>query len=463
MRLLGSKWTRAIGLSACLLSLLLWNQGCTGRDEQTDAHETPVRKRIRVAHACLQTVRPVLETFGTLVYQSKADIYPGIDGTIESVLVEEGQRVYEGQTLAMFSKERLLTNSEQIEAVVASKQALLSLAEERLREGKRAVEARLLEIQKAKADLAQRETEYNNISNIYSNKKRVHEAGGISSGELEALRTQFVAAQMELIRAGKDLEIQQIGFRNEDILAAGLKVPEEDQQRRMVFTDINTRMLLAEQRVAEAELGAARAELRRVTMMLEETVVEAPIEGIVGMRFVEVGEKAGRDTLLFTLFNTDTVYAQVEVAESDLIGLRAGQEADVRFDADIQQTIEGKVELISPYINPQTRTARVRVSLDNSRGDYIPGMFARVRIYTGETKEQVTVPHQAVLTDPQALPSGDGVVHVVRNNRVFRQEVVVGQRFGDSVVILKGLAEGETVVLDSSLGLQDGTDVEVVR
>ncbi len=279
---------------------------------------------------------------------------------------------------------------------------------------------------------------------------------------METLRTRLVAAQMELVRAEKNLEIQQIGFREEDILAAGLKVPVEDLQRQMVFADINTRMLLAERRVAEAELGAARAELRRVMMMLEETVVEAPIEGIVGMRFVEVGEKAGRDTLLFTLFNTDTVYAQVEVAESDLIGLRAGQEADLRFEADLQQTVQGKIELIAPYINPKTRTARVRISLDNSRGDYIPGMFARVRIFTGEAKEQVTVPHQAVLTDPQALPAGNAVVYVVRNERAFRQEVVVGQRVGDSVVILEGLKEGEAVVLDSSLGLRDGTDVEVV-
>ena len=453
---------RMIALSACFLSLLLLNQGCADRNEQPGAYETQVRKKIRVVHSCLQTVRPFLETFGTLVYHSKADIYPGIDGTIESVPVEEGQRVSKGQALALFSKERLLTNHDQIEAEVASKQALLYLAEERLLEGKKAVEAKVLEIQKAKADLAQREAEYNNISKIYSNKKRVHEAGGISTGELETLRTRLVAAQMELVRAEKNLAIQQIGFRNEDILAAGLKVPVEDLQRQMVFADINTRMLLAERRVAEAELGAARAELRRVMMMLEETVVEAPIEGIVGMRFVEVGEKAGRDTLLFTLFNTDTVYAQVEVAESDLIGLRAGQEADLRFEADLQQTVQGKIELIAPYINPKTRTARVRISLDNSRGDYIPGMFARVRIFTGEAKEQVTVPHQAVLTDPQALPAGNAVVYVVRNERAFRQEVVVGQRVGDSVVILEGLKEGEAVVLDSSLGLRDGTDVEVV-
>jgi multidrug efflux pump subunit AcrA (membrane-fusion protein) len=89
-------------------------------------------------------------------------------------------------------------------------------------------------------------------------------------------------------------------------------------------------------------------------------------------------------------------------------------------------------------------------------------MFTRVRIFTGEAKEQVTVPHQAVLTDPQALPAGNAVVYVVRNERAFRQEVVVGQRVGDSVVILEGLKEGEAVVLDSSLGLRDGTDVEVV-
>lgn len=184
-------------------------------------------------------MRPVLETFGTLVYQSKADIHPGLDGTIEAVLVEEGQNVVKGQTLALFSHDKFVASREQIEAEVASKQALLSLAEEKLREGRLAVEARILEIQKAEAELAESQAEFDNISQIYSNKLRLYDAGGISEGELQSLHTRLVAARMELVRVKTDLEIRRIGFRDRDILAAGREIPTEESSRRETLAEIN--------------------------------------------------------------------------------------------------------------------------------------------------------------------------------------------------------------------------------
>jgi RND family efflux transporter MFP subunit len=447
---------------AGLLCLLLMSPGCTGENEQAAAVYHPLQQ-VRVACCELRTVRPALETFGTLVYRSKADIYPGIDGTIEQVAVEEGQEVSAGQVLARFSTELLLTSREQIEAEVDSKRAMVALAQEKLRGGRRAVEARVLEIQKAEAELAQRKAEFENISQVYANKIRLYEAGGISAGELEALRTRFVTARLELTRAERDLDIRRIGFRDRDITAAGLKVPTAAQQRLEVLAEINTGMLAAELRVAEAELGAAQAELRRIVMMLQDTVVRAPIAGIVGMRFIEAGEKADRSSLLFTLFRTDTMYAQAEVTEEDLSRLRVAQEAELLFEGEAQRRATGRVELISPYINPQSRTARVRVRLDNPDGTLVPGMFTRIRVFTAEAAQRPVIPSLAVLDGPEASAPDGAAVFVVRNGRLFRREVRAGRREGDFTVILQGLEPGETVVLDASAGLQEGTEVEVLQ
>jgi RND family efflux transporter MFP subunit len=417
---------------------------------------------VKVGYSYTQVVRPALETFGTLVYHSKADIYPGIEGTVEQVLAEEGQLVARGQTLVLLSPDRLLTSRDQIEAEVASKQALLALADEKLREGGYAVEARVLEIQKAKAALSRTQAEFDNIAQIYANKKRLFEAGGVSEGELQALHTRFVAAQSELSRARKDLEIKQIGFRDRDISAAGMALPKDEQSRLKVLGQLNTGMLAAERRVAQAELGAAQAELRRIVLMLAETEVRAPINGVVGMRFVELGEKVDRDTLLMTLFDTDIVYAQAEVAEADLRTLRMGQETELLFQGADEPEVRGKVALISPYIDPKARTARVRVRVDNSAGYYIPGMFVRIRIFTGDDEERITVPGRAIVTNSETLSAGRAIVFVVRNSRAFRREVERGQREGERVVILSGLAPGEAVVLDAAGDMRDGTDVEVI-
>jgi membrane fusion protein (multidrug efflux system) len=221
-------------------------------------------------------------------------------------------------------------------------------------------------------------------------------------------------------------------------------------------------MLEAERLVAQAELGAAEAELRRVEMMLDDAEVRAPINGIVGRRYVEVGEKVDLDTLLLTLFNTDTVYAQIDVTEADLRTLQIGQEAELRFDDGAETKTRGQVELISPYIDPKTRTARVRVRIDNSAGTFIPGMYARIRIFVGEEEQLVTVPQRAVVTNAENLPAGKAMVFLVRNSRVFRREVDQGQREGEWVVILSGLEPEEAIVLDATPGLRDGTEVEVL-
>jgi RND family efflux transporter MFP subunit len=181
------------------------------------------------------------------------------------------------------------------------------------------------------------------------------------------------------------------------------------------------------------------------------------------MRLVEVGEKAGRDTLLLTLFNTETVYAQAEVAEADLRKLRVGQEAELRFEGETGSETRGRVELISPYIDPRARTARVRVQVDNSAGAYIPGMFVRVRIFVGEAEERVTVPRKAIVTNAETLPVGKAIVFLVRNSRTFRREVDQGQQEGERVVILAGLEAGEAVVLDANPGMRDGMEVEVLQ
>ena len=453
------------GLFSTLVTILcvaLTVSGCAAKEEQSSAYSSSVVRTVRVDYSRTQNVRPALDTFGILIYHSKVDIYPGIEGTVERILVEEGQRVTAGQTLLLFSKDRLLTSREQVEAQVASKRALLSLAEEKLREGKNAVEARILEIQKAEAELSQAQAEFDNIAKIYSNKEKLFEAGGVSEGELQSLHTGFIAARMELSRSEKELEIKRIGFRDQDLLAAGFTVPGNQQQRIRMLTKINTGMLEAERRVAKAELGAVNAELRRITMLLGDAEVRAPIDAIVGMRFVEVGEKADRDTLLLTLFNTETVYAQVEVSEADLRRLRVGQEAELVFEGETEPKTRGKVELISPYIDPKARTARVRVHVDNSGGTYMPGMFVRVRIFVGEAVQRVTVPQQAIITNAETLPAGKALVYMVRNCRAFGREVDPGQKEGDRVVIVDGLEAGEAIVLDPTPGMKDGMEVEIL-
>jgi multidrug efflux pump subunit AcrA (membrane-fusion protein) len=98
--------------------------------------------------------------------RTKADIYPSQEGILEDIYVEEGERIEEGQLLAVLSKEKLLLAREQAEAGVESKRSLLSLAEEKLKEGYRSIDARLLSLEKTQAEIDQRRIEFNRLPGV---------------------------------------------------------------------------------------------------------------------------------------------------------------------------------------------------------------------------------------------------------------------------------------------------------
>lgn len=414
-----------------------------------------LRPEVRTLVARKDSVQPQFTSFGTVVQHSKADVYATSEGSIERHLVEEGMRVQRGQLLAQLDRTKLLIRRQEAEAEVESKRALLQLAGQKLSQGRRDVEARLIAIENSEAELAQKQTECAHIAALYENKKKLYEAGGISLEELEAVKTQYAGSETGLVQARGDLAIRKIGFRLEDITAAGYTPPLEEEQRREILMTINTGMLEAEKRVTEAELNSALSQLAAIDLLLEETAVRAPISGIIGVRYLDDGEKATPRERLFTIFNTDRVYVQVDVSEKDLGQIRAGQEASVSLDPAPGLTVEGVVKLIAPYLNPETRTTRVRIEIENSAGLLIPGSFVRVRIITGAAEQRVVLPRSAVLLDER----GENFVFVVRDDRLFKQTVVLSSGPPEQSVIREGIAEGEIICREPSPAYTDGMEV----
>lgn len=436
-----------------LLSLLIF-PCCRNRQQAEISRPLP---EVRTLIARRESVQPRLLLFGTVVQHSKADVFAAGEGRIESLLVEEGDRVARGQILTRLERTRLLIRRREAEAEVESKRALLQLTQQKLIQGKRDVEARLIAIENARAELAQRQTECAHIAVLYENKKQLFEAGGVSLEDLEAVKTSYAGAENELAKARGDLAIQEIGFRAEDIRAAGYELPATEVQRRELLTEINTGTLQAERRVSEAELSSALAQLEAIDLLLEETAVRAPIAGIVGARYREEGEKTSPRERLFTILNTDLVYVQVDVSEKDLHRIKTGQRAAVKLDRAPDLSIPGEVKLISPYLDPETRTGRVRIEIANKDGTLTPGSFVRLSIVTGSVQERIVLPRSAVLLDER----GESYVFVLRDNRLFKQGVELADASPEQALVIRGIDEGEIICGEPSPAYSDGMEVAV--
>jgi RND family efflux transporter MFP subunit len=207
----------------------------------------------------------------------------------------------------------------------------------------------------------------------------------------------------------------------------------------------------ANQRTAAANLQAARAGLGETRTRLSQTVVRAPVSGLITARSVVKGQIVPAGQELFRMTREGRLELDAQVPETDLPLVRAGQSAEVAGDQ--VGTVTGRVRVVTPQVDPQTRLGLARIALPAGSG-FRPGMFARARIDAGAA-EAVTVP-QASLIYREGRP---GVFVVGQGDVVRYRPVVAGERLGDLVAVQAGLTAGERVVMQGAGFLVEGDKV----
>lgn len=151
--------------------------------------------------------------------------------------------------------------------------------------------------------------------------------------------------------------------------------------------------------VARAKSGLDRAEitLRRAEFDLGNTALTAPFAGRVANVPVDEGDHVAAGEELLSVVDIDPILVQVQVVESELRWLERGAGATVALSALPDSAFQGRIRSINPVIDPETRTARVTVMLDNPDGQILPGMFARVSLEGRSFENRIMVPPEAIV------------------------------------------------------------------
>ena len=178
---------------------------------------------------------------------------------------------------------------------------------------------------------------------------------------------------------------------------------------------------------------------RRVPMAI---TWSSPRDGLVLQRTAVEGMKAAAGDTLFRIGDISTMWVLADVPERDLANVRVGQAATVRLRSAPGRTFSGKVGVIYPQVNPETRATRVRIELPNPDGTLLPDMYADVEIATGDAKPVVAVPDDAVIDTGERQ-----VVLIDRGEGRFEPKAVkVGVRGGGYTEIRDGVLAGDTIV-----------------
>lgn len=249
-----------------------------------------------------------------------------------------------------------------------------------------------------------------------------------------------LAAQVEAARA--DAALAQNEYERSQALVGRGFVSKADLDRKRAARDAAQ----ARVRVAQAQLGATRAQIGRLD-------IRAPSAGLILERKVEVGQvvSAGSGGL-FRMARGGEMEMRAQLSQQDLAVVRTGMAASVT-PIGSANSVSGNVWQVSPVINPQTRLGEVRIAVPYAPG-IRPGGFAEARITAGAATAPL-LPQSAVLSDSK----GNYVYVVNGKNEVERRAVKVGTVDDNGVTIAEGLSGNEQVVVSAGPFLNPGQKV----
>ncbi|WP_017163222.1 efflux RND transporter periplasmic adaptor subunit [Xanthomonas phaseoli] len=216
----------------------------------------------------------------------------------------------------------------------------------------------------------------------------------------------------------------------------------------------------------EAAVAANDAQMRSAQVQLQFTRVTAPIDGIAGIRGVDVGNIVTSSSTIVTLTQIRPIYVSFNLPERELQAVRTGQTAAPlavaaldRGDAHVISS-DGKLDVIDNRISADSGTFGARAIFNNTDNALWPGQFVNVRLQLRTIAGGTVVPSQSV----QRGPDGDYVYVVGSDNTAQMRTVVQGVEVDDShVQITKGLKPGERVVTEGQFRLKPGSKVSALK
>lgn len=257
----------------------------------------------------------------------------------------------------------------------------------------------------------------------------------VLQAQLKQAQAQLMSARAQLAQADNDYkrykELADKGF----ISASGLDAK------------------LAQQQTAAASVATAQATVQEVSTRLSQATVRAPVSGLITSRTAVQGQIVSPGEELFRIARDNRIELNMEVVESELAMLRAGQAATVT--GETTGPIAGSVRIVTPMVSQDTRLGYARISIPADAG-LKPGMFARGEVNVGN-QPVVTIPQKAVIYQanvPATFVVGD-------KNKVALRKLKTGERLGDRVVVTEGVAEGDRVVTSGAGFLVDGDTVRI--
>lgn len=254
-------------------------------------------------------------------------------------------------------------------------------------------------------------------------------------------------AMSEYFKAHASHELAELSLTREKQLAAdGIGA-----RKNLLAAETDSKVARASLEAAEKRLHTLGFNESQVKEIAENhkispaMVLHSPINGKVVTSSAVIGAMVDQSKEILTIVDPKLLWVDAEIYEKDLAKARIGQEVEVRVPAFLAERFTGKVCYIADVVQEETRTITVRTEVDNREERLKPGMFADVSLFFARNGPVLAVPVSAILEDRD-----EQVVFVREKDGFARREIETGPSNGAYRQVVKGLQEGEEVVIEGN-------------
>jgi RND family efflux transporter MFP subunit len=329
------------------------------------------------------------------------DVHAKVAGYIRKIYVDVGDRVKEGQTIAVLEVPELAAQLTGTEASVRAAQEQIRKAE----------------------------------------------------GDVQRAKSAHAAAHSAYVRLKQAADSR-----------AGLVAQQEvdDTQAKDVETEAQTDSAEAELAAAKQQWEVAQANQKQYTALSSYTRIVAPFAGVITNRYADTGALIAAGTSSSTqaipvvrLAQTSKLRLVLPIPESVAAQIHLGDPVKVQVQA-LNEEIEGTVCRFADSLDRATRTMVTEIDFDNSAGHLIPGMYTETRLSLREKKNALTIPLQAVSRNGEEAT----VLAVNADNVVEERKVQLGVEDSTRIEVLSGLSEGERVIIGNRSEYHNGEKIQ---
>ncbi|GAA0877634.1 efflux RND transporter periplasmic adaptor subunit [Algoriphagus jejuensis] len=274
--------------------------------------------------------------------------------------------------------------------------------------------------------------------------------------EISGLVTRIAFKEGQYVTKGTPLV-----YLNDDELQAQLQRLQYTQ--KLFETQENRqKQLLAREAISQEEydialnqFNTALSDINLVEAQLTKTVIRAPFNGLLGLRFISEGSVIGTNDVITSVVNIDPIKIEFSIPERYANQVTVGSPVFFSNESSGEE-VQGQVYAFEPQIDLATRTLKLRAQSANKGSKFLPGMFVKIRFVLEVTEGTLMVPAESIIPEL----SGYKVFVVDEGNKADQRIVEIGTRTDTHVQILSGLDEGDLVLTTGVMQVRQGMSVQ---